>query len=132
MVSREGEEAERQEVESPLSTPPRMGSIKASSSDPLQNRLYVESCQRIGGREVVLRNNTVVGCASSGDEVLSEGIVGHTMKETDSQQTMGDAEEMKTHVTTIPQISNGKRAKIWKFKVLLSNKRMFRAIKEYI
>ena len=45
MVSREGEEAEYHESMSNSSTPPRMGSIKKSSHDPLQNRLSSESYQ---------------------------------------------------------------------------------------
>ena len=47
MVSREGEEAEYHESVSNSSTPPRMGSMKKSSHDPLQNRLSIESCQMI-------------------------------------------------------------------------------------
>ena len=50
MVSREGEEAEYHETESNISTPPRMGSIKIASHDPLQARLSNESCQNLGKR----------------------------------------------------------------------------------
>ena len=46
MVSREGEEAEYHETDSNISTPPRMGSMKISSRDPLQNRLSMESCSK--------------------------------------------------------------------------------------
>ena len=50
MVSREGEEAEYHETDSNISTPPRMGSIKIASHDPLQARLSNESCQKLGKR----------------------------------------------------------------------------------
>ena len=45
MVSREGEEAEYHESISNSSTPPRMGSFKKSSHDPLQTRSSSESYQ---------------------------------------------------------------------------------------
>jgi hypothetical protein len=114
MVSREGEEAECHETESPLSTPPRMGSIKVSSDDPLQNRLSIESCQRIGRRsgEFALRNYDQMGSVNIEDKDFGKDSVARTVTiDTNEHQIMDDTEEVQTRLPSIPQIDEGNLSK---------------------
>ena len=62
MVSREGEEAESSEIESPFSTPPRMESIKLPSGDPLQRRLAYEARQSLGRQNVDVSHDNYAQC----------------------------------------------------------------------
>ena len=110
MVSREGEEAECHETESPLSTPPRAGSIKVSSDDPLQNRLSIDSCQRIGRRsgEFALRNYVQVVSLDNEDNGFGNNCVDHTVTiDTDAHQIADDSEEVHTRLPSIAQIAEG-------------------------
>ena len=110
MVSREGEEAECHETESPLSTPPRMGSIKIASDDPLQNRLSIESCQRIGRRsgELALRNYHQMGSVNIEDKDFGNDSVEPTVTINTTEHQITDAtEEVQTRLPSIPQIDKG-------------------------
>ena len=62
MVSREGEEAEASEIESPFSTPPRMESIKLPSGDPLQRRLAYEARQSLGRQNADMSHDNYAQC----------------------------------------------------------------------
>ena len=111
MVSREGEEAECHETESPLSTPPRMGSMqKASLDDPLQNRLSIDSCQRVGRRtgEFALRNYVQVVSVNNENKIVGKDSVEHTVTIDTNVQTIPDnTEDLQSRLPPIPQISEG-------------------------
>ena len=110
MVSREGEEAEYHETDSNLSTPPRMGSIKISARDPLQNRLSIESCSKFGAStgEIPHCDYTTAGHTFNQNVEVSIISSETTAKNTiDKNHTKDVGKESIARVPPILQIENG-------------------------
>ena len=110
MVSREGEEAEYHETDSNLSTPPRMGSIKISSSDPLQNRLSIESCLKLGrpNSEVTLCDyDQVVSVTNEGNGLCKDNADYTVRIPINMDQSKDSTEEQLPRVPEIPPTEEG-------------------------
>lgn len=116
MVSREGEEAEYHETVSNISTPPRMGSIKISSHDPLQNRLSMESCSKFStpSGEVPLCDYLQVNQAISETFDLSKNSPEPTAKDnTNISHTKDVGKESIARVPPITRVEDGNEIKKW-------------------
>ena len=107
MVSREGEEAEASEIESPFSTPPRMESIKLSSGDPLQIRLAYEARQRMNRQNADVSHDNFAECEeiSLSNRNTSQNSATTVMISSDQNQnsTSDGVRKYSPHIPSLPQ-----------------------------
>ena len=108
MVSREGEEAEASEIESPFSTPPRMESIKLPSGDPLQSRLAYEARQRMGRQNADVSHDNYAQCeeVSLSNKDTRQNSATTVMISSDQNQNT-NAERVRKNSPFIPTLPQG-------------------------
>ena len=108
MVSREGEEAEASEIESPFSTPPRMESIKLPSDDPLQSRLAYEARQRMDRQNGDVSHDIYTQCEeiSLSNQDTRQNSASMVMISSEQNQNK-NAERLRKNSPSIPPLLQG-------------------------